>query len=58
MTAQNKASIYVHIPFCRAKCAYCDFASYPGREGDMDFYVEKLLMEAKSARKKYGDFPC
>jgi len=56
MTAQYKASVYVHIPFCRAKCAYCDFASYPGREGDMDLYVEKLLLEAEKAHRKYGDF--
>jgi len=54
MSGKNTAAVYVHIPFCKAKCAYCDFASYPGREGDMDFYIEKLLLEAQSAREKYG----
>ncbi|MBQ3222619.1 MAG: radical SAM family heme chaperone HemW [Clostridia bacterium] len=53
---ENRAAIYVHIPFCRAKCAYCDFASFPNRQGDMDFYVEKLLLEAKSARERYEAF--
>ena len=24
--------VYIHFPFCRSKCAYCDFVSYPGRE--------------------------
>lgn len=52
----NQAMIYVHIPFCRAKCSYCDFASFPNRQGDMDFYVEKLLEEAYAAREKYGAF--
>ncbi len=52
----SPASIYVHIPFCRRKCAYCDFASYPSRQGDMSFYVEKLLWEMRAAREKYGGF--
>ncbi len=25
--------VYVHVPFCRAKCDYCDFASVPLRAG-------------------------
>ena len=28
--------IYIHIPFCKQKCAYCDFYSLPRREEDMD----------------------
>lgn len=58
MTAEkeNRASIYVHIPFCQRKCSYCDFASFPNRQGDMDFYVQMLLMEAKKARDTYGAF--
>lgn len=52
----NSASIYVHIPFCRRKCSYCDFASYPNRQGDMDSYMQALLSEAKNAQKKYGMF--
>lgn len=56
MNEKNKAAIYVHIPFCRQKCAYCDFASFPDRQGDMDFYVEKLLLEAQEAQRQYGSF--
>jgi len=40
--------LYVHIPFCRSKCRYCDFASYPGREGEMARYVDCLIREAQS----------
>ena len=37
--------LYVHLPFCRQKCFYCDFPSYAGQEGRMAVYVEALLGE-------------
>jgi len=39
------AGLYIHIPFCRAKCHYCDFASYAGLEGLHGNYVEALCQE-------------
>lgn len=44
MTAHG---LYVHIPFCDAKCAYCDFVSFPKRKGDFLAYVEALVGEAR-----------
>lgn len=38
-------SFYVHIPFCRRKCYYCDFNSYAGLEHLFKPYVEALLRE-------------
>lgn len=38
--------LYVHIPFCVRKCAYCDFASFAGREGDMAPYIDQVIREA------------
>ena len=38
-------SLYIHIPFCASKCAYCDFASFPGREGDWSRYFDALWGE-------------
>lgn len=35
--------IYIHSPFCRSKCIYCDFNSYAGREKLAESYVESLL---------------
>ena len=37
--------LYLHIPFCRSKCAYCDFCSYAGREDDMAASTEALCRE-------------
>lgn len=37
--------LYLHIPFCKRKCVYCDFCSYAGREGDMPRYVDALVRE-------------
>ena len=37
--------LYIHIPFCKSKCAYCDFYSLPGREADMDRYVSALCRQ-------------
>ncbi|HOM72334.1 MAG TPA: radical SAM family heme chaperone HemW, partial [Armatimonadota bacterium] len=42
-------SAYVHIPFCRAKCFYCDFNSYPGRENLFKDYVTALILEINRA---------
>jgi oxygen-independent coproporphyrinogen-3 oxidase len=38
--------LYVHIPFCRSKCGYCDFASLPGREDLIAAYLAALEKEA------------
>ena len=41
-------ALYLHIPFCASKCAYCDFASYPGREGDWARYFHALWEEMRA----------
>lgn len=37
--------LYIHIPFCKSKCIYCDFYSLPGGEGQMDRYVSALCRQ-------------
>ena len=37
--------LYVHVPFCRLVCAYCDFVTVAGRRADIPRYVDDLLIE-------------
>jgi len=41
--------LYIHIPFCKKKCAYCDFVSYANKETLIDSYVEALVNEIKAS---------
>lgn len=41
-TAAKPLGLYIHIPFCKQKCAYCDFYSLSGGESRMDDYVDAL----------------
>jgi len=38
-------SIYLHIPFCKHRCAYCDFNTYAGQEDSIPAYVDALIRE-------------
>ncbi len=40
------SGLYIHIPFCRQKCRYCDFASFAGAEALIDDYLAALAKEA------------
>lgn len=42
------AGIYLHVPFCKQKCTYCDFASYPREIGKAEAYFACLLKEIDS----------
>ncbi|SMP39607.1 radical SAM family heme chaperone HemW [Anoxynatronum buryatiense] len=54
---QHPLSIYIHIPFCRQKCHYCDFLSWPNRLEDLDGYVEALLAEVDLYRGRLAERP-
>lgn len=49
--------LYIHIPYCRQKCRYCDFASYAGQEDTMTAYVDALLREADAMAPNAKDIP-
>ena len=47
-------NLYVHIPFCRRKCHYCDFVSYADKMELMPRYVRALARELRGKRRLLG----
>ena len=43
--AQKEIGLYVHIPFCKSKCIYCDFCSFANKEDKIDEYIDMLIKE-------------
>lgn len=41
-------ALYIHIPFCMRKCAYCDFHSFEGKMSESKKYVDYLIKDFKS----------
>lgn len=48
----NTIGLYLHIPFCRSKCPYCDFFSIRGNEADYSGYVKILKSKIETWNKK------
>ncbi len=44
----KELGIYVHIPFCKSKCSYCDFTSFANKEKIIEKYIECLKKEIKN----------
>lgn len=50
--------LYLHIPFCKSKCPYCDFYSFSGKETEKDEYTKVLnerILSSISALQSKGD---
>ncbi|MCD4676396.1 MAG: radical SAM protein, partial [Desulfobacula sp.] len=50
------AGIYIHIPFCRSRCHYCDFYKTVDT-GLAENFIEALLLEIEIQKKYLGDEP-
>lgn len=49
---RKEFGLYIHIPFCRQKCFYCDFPSFAGREKKIDRYLQALEQEFALLRQR------
>lgn len=48
--------LYIHIPFCKQKCYYCDFASFPGKEHLQKDYINALCKEIRETFKTLDSY--
>ena len=50
------AGIYIHVPFCRHKCSYCDFVSFPDKIDYAEAYMACLYKELKMRGEELKDY--
>ncbi len=55
--ATSPFGVYVHVPFCRTRCGYCDFNTYTDLDGQQASYADLVVQELRLARTVLGDCP-
>ena len=55
-TPERPLGLYIHIPFCKQKCAYCDFYSLAGNESRMDTYTDALCADLTEQSQYVGSY--
>ena len=51
----REIGIYIHIPFCKSKCIYCDFNSFAKKDECIKPYIKALIKEIKNYAKENKD---
>lgn len=51
----KEIGIYIHIPFCKSKCIYCDFNSFAQKDDCIEPYIKAVKKEIKEYAKKNED---
>ncbi len=57
MKNDKKAEIYIHVPFCARKCAYCDFVSFVTDDATKKAYFDALKKEITDTAASIGKIP-
>ena len=50
------AGIYVHVPFCKSKCRYCDFTSFPDKIGFAESYMTCVYREMLMRKEELSSY--
>ena len=58
MRKKEELSLYIHIPFCRIRCGYCDFNTFAGRESIIPAYLEAMKKEIIHFARYLGEKYC
>ena len=53
MCEKKELELYVHIPFCVRKCAYCDFLSAPADTQERTLYIDALTEEIRARKNDF-----
>ena len=57
MEEKEKLGIYLHIPFCRSKCGYCDFCSHPPANAlEIERYLNALMLHMQDLSASAADY--
>jgi oxygen-independent coproporphyrinogen-3 oxidase len=51
----NPISIYIHFPFCKVRCSYCDFNTFTGHENRIEDYIEAICIEIEALVRSCGE---
>ena len=57
VVASSPFGVYVHVPFCRTRCGYCDFNTYTDLGGLQASYAGTVVQELQLARRVLGEVP-
>lgn len=55
--AGEHVNLYIHIPYCQAKCSYCDFNAYAGMRALYEPYTRAVCAEIERAGQTFGRLP-
>ena len=56
MCEKKELELYVHIPFCVRKCAYCDFLSAPADTQERTLYIDALTEEIRARKNDFNAY--